>query len=341
MKAKNYIEAIVLLLLGAAVIINSVDSKAGATSGVMLCRDIIIPSLLPILIISTAMTLSSCRIIFEKIFGKIIASAFHLPKTAAAPIIFGAICGYPSGAILTNQLYKNGLIDQEDANRIMRFNINPGVAFCITAVGSVYLKNQRSGAVIYLICTASSIIIGIIQGLFNKNKKYYYSPNKSHQDLQKAMISSIEASTKSILIMSVYIVFFSAIIKSFKLPAVVIPLFEIAGGIFKSATPIPLEYLCFFISFSGFCIHFQIFGIIKEFNMKYLDLFLSRLISSIISYFLGKAYTIFFPNEAEVFSNISQAIPQANSLNSKLSIVLLLSCIVIVLDVNNKKSKLI
>ena len=61
----------------------------------------------------------------------------------------------------------------------------------------------------------------------------------------------------------------------------------------------------------------------------------------LISYFLGKGYILLFNPDTEVFSNISQITPRLNQINGSLSIILLASCIVIVVDLNNKKSKLI
>lgn len=341
MKSKSVIETIILCVLAFLVIFNSEKSKAGAINAIGLCRDIIIPSLLPIIIISNSITISKCSLVIEKLFGSLISKIFHLPKSAATPIILGAIGGYPTGAILTKELYESGCIEQEDAKRIMRFNINPGIAFTITAIGSVYLKSIKLGFIIYLICTISSFIAGAVEGIFYKNKKYYYKADTQRLDLSYAVVRSVEIATKSILIMCVYIILFSAILNIFGIKKEYIPLFEITSGIFGYGKAIPLEYLCFFLSFSGICIHLQINAITRAFDMKYYDLFLSRVIAASISYFLGKIYTLLCPQEAEVFSNISNAIPKASSVNSALSIVLLLGCIIIILDLKNKKSKLI
>lgn len=342
MKEKGkYLAVVGLSALIVIIVLNNEKSKSGALCGIVLCRDIIVPALLPILILCGTMTRSDCAKVFEKLFGKITQTLFHLPRAATTPIIFGAIGGYPTGAVLTRQMLNDGLIDNEDAIRIMRFNVNPGIAFTITAVGSVYLKSTKSGVILYLICTAASLLLGIIQGLFFRKKRYYYHADIKRLDFGKAVISSVEDATKSILNMCAYIVFFSAIIQIFDLPKQALALLEITSGIFSNDAVIPFEYLCFFLSFAGFCIHFQIFSIVKSFDMKYGDFFIHRLLVALLSFFPGKLYSSFFEQQMPVFSNVAQTIPQASQVNSQLSIILLAGCVAIIFDIKNRKSKLI
>lgn len=340
-KMGKYISTVGISVLTVLIIFNSEKSKSGAQDGIMLCRDIIVPALLPVLILCGAMTRSTCAQVFEKLFGRITQVLFHLPRVATMPIIFGAIGGYPTGAVLTRQMFCEGLIEQEDAVRIMRFNVNPGVAFTITAVGSVYLKSTKSGVILYLICTATSLLIGIIQGLRFRSKRYYYNAKIKRQDFSDAVISSVEDSTKSIMNMCAYIVFFSAVMQIFSFPRQILALLEITSGIFKSGMIIPFEYICVFLSFAGICLHFQIFSITKDFNMKYTDFFIHRMLAAIVSYFPGKLCSILFSQDTTVFSNVAQTIPQASQVNSGLSIVLLAGCIAIIFDIKNRKSKLI
>ncbi|MFQ9064883.1 MAG: hypothetical protein ACLR5R_07100 [Eubacterium sp.] len=55
----------------------------------------------------------------------------------------------------------------------------------------------------------------------------------------------------------------------------------------------------------------------------------------------GKLYAVCFAPNKEVFANISQVTPKMSEINGSLSLMLLASCIVIVVDLNNKKSKLL
>lgn len=338
-KAVTVFQTIFLLLLIGLFIVFSAKAKAQTISGMKMCINIIVPSLLPILILTNTAIKSEASTFFEFSLTPI-AKLLKFPPSAMCAIIFGLIGGYPTGALLTEQLFEHGAIDKHTARRMLRFNFCGGVAFIITAVGTIKLNSTKIGVVIYTINLLSSLIICIAESLFEKPKSYK-NTKITKQNFSTALVNSVENSTKSIAIMCGYITFFSALSGLFNIPKIIMPLIEITNGVFSAKQNISLPYLCFFLCFGGFCIHFQLFGIIKKVNMNYFDFFIHRLAGGIISYFLGKGYIVLFAPEQEVFSNISNITPIASEINSSLSLMLLASCVIIVVDLHNKKSSLI
>lgn len=320
-------------------VIFSTKAKMQTIGGMKMCVNIIIPSLLPILILTNTAIKSEASTFFEFILTPV-ARLLKLPPTAVCAVFFGLIGGYPTGAILTKQLLEHGEIDDYTARRLLRFNFCGGIAFIITAVGTVRLNSTKTGVVIYIINLLSSIIICLIESLFEK-KQPHKKQKTTKQSFSSALVNSVEVSTKSIAIMCGYITFFSALSGLFTIPKPILPLIEITNGVFSAKQIISLPYLCFFLCFGGLCIHFQLFGIIKKADMHYFDFFIHRLAGGIISYFLGKCYIQIFEPNREVFSNISQITPIASEINSSLSLMLLASCVIIVVDLHNKKSSLI
>lgn len=322
-------------------IIFSSKAKTQAIEGMKMCVNIIVPSLLPVIILTNTLTKSECSTIFEHLF-KPFSKLLRLPSAAICAVIFGLIGGYPTGAVLTNELFEQGLISDNTARRLLRFNFCGGIAFIITAVGTIKLKSTKSGAIIYLTNIFSSLAICIIEGLFEKDESYKNANTKIKKtNFSTALINSVESSVRSIASMCGYIIFFSALSGLFTIPKTAMPMIEITNGILANGKAIPLEYLCFFLSFGGICIHFQLLGIIKKVNMSYFDFFIHRLAGGLLSYFPGKLYaTLFSPNE-EVFSNISNITPKASEINNGLSVMLLVSCVIIIIDLNSKKSKLL
>ena len=71
--------------------------------------------------------------------------------------------------------------------------------------------------------------------------------------------------------------------------------------------------------------------------MKYYDFFISRVISALLSYCITKLILTVFPIEIQVFSNASENIAVFSSVNLALSVLLIIGCFVLVLDVNSKK----
>lgn len=340
-KALEAAQSVGIFALIICFIVFSVRAKAQALEGMKLCLNVIVPTLLPILILTNTIIKSSSRVFLETVFSPL-ARLLRLPKCACCALILGLIGGYPTGAILSNELFNLHLIDNQTAKRLLRCGFCGGVAFIITAVGTIHLNSTKTGIIIYTVNVLSSIIICIADGIIhpntNKSTQEYSIGSQSFCD---ALINSIECSTKSVAVMCGCIVFFSAICGLVSIPPFAMPLIEITNGIFKFDGSISLPYLCFFLSFGGLCIHLQILNVIKSTGIGYIDFFVHRVVGGLISYFLGKGYILLFNPDTEVFSNISQITPRLNQINGSLSIILLASCIVIVVDLNNKKSKLI
>ena len=340
-KALEAAQSVGIFALIICFIVFSVRAKAQALEGMKLCLNVIVPTLLPILILTNTIIKSSSRAFLETVFSPL-ARLLRLPKCACCALILGLIGGYPTGAILSNELFNLHLIDNQTAKRLLRCSFCGGVAFIITAVGTIHLNSTKTGIIIYTINVLSSIIICVADGIIHPNtNKSTQECSIGSQSFCDALINSIECSTKSVALMCGCIVFFSAICGLVSIPPFAMPLIEITNGIFKFNGSISLPYLCFFLSFGGLCIHLQILNVIKSTGIGYIDFFVHRVVGGLISYFLGKGYILLFNPDTEVFSNISQITPRLNQINGSLSIILLASCIVIVIDLNNKKSKLI
>lgn len=333
----NFALTIGLCFIIAVLIIYSADAKQGALNGIYLCESIIIPSLLPILIITSILQKSKCSLFFEALFGKITERLFKLPKCCATAIIFGLIGGYPSGAILTNGLYQNGQITKSEAKRIMSFNLCGGIAFIITAVGSITLKSTLAGLIIYLTNIISSFLIMSITSAFAKRESHNVNYHTPLLSLTDAMIESVEQTAKSLIIMSVYIVLFSTFVSLIKLPSYIYPFIEITNGICNTKIIIPIEYCAFFLSFGGLCVHFQIINIIKEFDMKYFEFFIYRIFSGVLSFALAKLYFYVRPEDANVFSNLSVITPNTSQIKTGFGLIMIIGCVVLIYDIENRK----
>lgn len=335
---KDYIELFILLSITVLLIAFSLDAKNGAKNGLSLAEGIIVPSLLPLLIIFNLIMKTGAGSVIEKLFSPITEKIFRLPKCTSSAIIFGLIGGYPTGALLTENLYNNGDIDSITAKRLLRFNVNGGVAFIITAVGSVVLKNEKAGTILFVSTTVSSIIIAFLSSFrYEKIKNSEISYNSMPFD--EALSDSVDISIKSVLNISAFIILFSALNEIVKLPPFAMPLIEITNGIVNNHKAFTLPEIAFLLAFAGFCIHFQIFTIIKKVGMKYLDFLFWRIAHAVLSYFLCLIILKFVPIELAVFSNVSEIVSEVSYINPTLSILMILGCAVIIFDIEGRKKK--
>lgn len=319
-----------------ALIYFSSSANQGAREGLRLCENIIIPSLLPILILTGIIIKSDCSKIFELLFGKFALAVLRLPECAAAAIVLGLIGGYPTGAVLTRELYLSKKISSDEAKRIMRFNFCGGCSFIITAVGAVRYNNIKTGVLLYIINIFSSLLIAVIGARFAE-KPTVSEQNNIRTEFSNAVIESVEISIKSILTMSAYIILFSSLAGMIDIPEFLTPVLEITNGIINTDKALPLHYCAMFLSFGGICIHMQLMGILGDMKIKYTDFLMFRIISALISFFTTAVVLQLFPQSEGVFSNLSSTAPRLNQVNTGLSIIMILGCAVFILDIERRK----
>lgn len=336
MKLKDIILLLSLTCSAGLIIFCSFSAKEGAREGLALAQNTIIPSLLPVLIIFLMIVKTSAKDVLAKGLGFISSILFGLPKVTFPAIILGLVGGYPTGAMLTLDLYKNGDIDSTDAKKMMRFNFCGGCGFIITALGTAVWNSTAVGVLLFIANIMSSITIGIALSLNTKRKKQEYYTFGKNNTLGDALVLATQDAVKSLLSMTAYIILFSAVNNIFSFSKFISPLIEITNGI-CTKTNLSLPLISAYLAFGGFCIHFQLLGIIKSVGMKYADFLLFRVIGSFLSYLYAKILFTFYPVEQAVFSSTSEQTVQLSSVNLALSALMILGCFVIVFDLNSRK----
>lgn len=335
---KDYLELFVLLSITILIIAFSLDAKNGAKNGLTLAEGVIVPSLLPLLIIFNLILKTGAGSVIERLFSPITEKVFRLPKCTSSAIIFGLIGGYPTGALLTENLYENGDIDKSTARRLLRFNVNGGVAFIITAVGTVVLKNEKAGTILFVSTTISSLIIAFLSS-FNYEKIENSEIGYNSMPFGEALNESVDISIRSVLKISAFIILFSALNEIVKLPPFAMPFIEITNGIVNNHKSFSIPEMAFLLAFAGFCIHFQLFTIIKKVDMKYSDFLFWRLTHAVLSYFIAFILLKIFPIQLAVFSNVSEIVSEVSYINPTLSTLMILGCAVIILDIEGRMKK--
>ncbi len=336
MKTKNVLILILLMAVSIILITFSSEAKAGAAEGLALAQNTIVPSLTPLLILFFIIMKTGAKDVLSKALGFICAYLFNLPQVTFPAIFFGLIGGYPTGALLTNELFSNGEIDEKQAHRLLRFNFCGGCGFIITALGTSILNSSKAGWILFISNTLSAVIIGFFLSFSEQRKPqsyYSYTEEKSFGD---ALIESTDSAVKSVLNITAFIILFSAIHKTLPIPQELAPIIEITNGI-CTRNSYSLAHTSAYLAFGGLCIHCQLLPIISNVKMKYWDFFLFRVISAALSYGITKFILYLSPLEASVFSNISISVAHLSSINLALSILMIAGCFILVMDIRSKK----
>lgn len=335
MKGKNALTLILLLSLALILVVFSSDARTGAAQGLALAQNTIIPSLMPLLIIFYIIIKSSARDVLAKALGFISTGLFNLPKATFPAIFFGMVGGYPTGALLTNELLLNGDIDKKQARRLLRFNMCGGCGFIITAVGSVTFNSVKIGLVLFFANLLAAITVGFILSFTEKRMSTDFYSYSNEIAITDALVGATGSSVSAVLNMTAYIILFSAFNKIIPIPQMLTPLVEITNGICKGAD-IPLPQISAFLAFGGFCIHFQLLPVISNAQMNYFDFLLYRVFCALLSYCYTKCILFAFPVEKYVFSSNDTKVIEFSSVNITLSILMIIGCFVIVADVYSR-----
>ncbi len=327
---------IILFAIALLFIIFSAEMREGAYKGLVLAENTIIPSLLPLLIIFLLIMKTGARDVLSKLFGFVSYYLFNLPMVTMPAIIMGLIGGYPTGALLTQELYMGQEIDKSQAARMLRFNFCGGCGFIITAVGTVVLLNPKAGVILF----ASNIIVSLMTGFalsFSapRMKKGFYSFCEP-TSFGNAIADAAESAIKSVLSITAFVIFFGAVNNIAPLPKFILPIIEITNGLCGD-NHFSLPEISGYLAFGGLCIHMQLLPSILKCGMKYIDFLFFRVLSALLNYCVTKLILLAFPIEQQVFSNNVRAMPVFSSVNIGLSFLLIVGCFVLVLDISSRK----
>lgn len=365
LKLKVIILFLCVCFLCISILIFSSASAAGVTKGLIFSSEILIPSLFPFMVLSTFVVKSSLASKLGKVIGGLTQSLFKLPGCTGATIFLSLVGGYPTGAQGIKSLVSRGEINPQDARRMLCFTVGAGPAFVISVVGNKFLGNSKVGIILFVSQVISSILIGILLGLFShQNNKNELSQIKKKEssffNISSALVESCYDSTISMINMCAFVVIFCAIIniinacsisdfisKCFfkigipeNISKVILPsILEVTGGCLEGAKfSVPIELTAFAISFAGVCVHFQISATLKDFAFSKFIFTIFRVIHGLFSAMITHICLILFPQTHTVINMASSKLSFGFSSHTEGSIALILLCVsfLISLSCSNK-----
>lgn len=150
-----------LLLCAVGLLVWSQSVSAAVHQSVTVCTQVLLPALFPFLVLSNLLIGSGALRRLSGRLEPLTRTLFRLPGCFAAPILLGAVGGYPVGAKTVAALYRSGGCSREDALRALSFCNNGGPAFFIGALGAGLLHDPVLGARLYLTHLLAALLIGL------------------------------------------------------------------------------------------------------------------------------------------------------------------------------------
>ena len=234
-------------------------------SGMELAVRSVIPSSFPFMIISDLYVSYGSP---ERIapLRKFAARVLGIPPSALGAMVCGNVGGFPIGARLTAELYRNGEIDATSAHRLTALSSNPSVAFVIGAVGLGMYSDIRVGIILLMSLYISTCLCALITK--SNACDFIYSNDNARQNY--SFVASVKNAGMSCIGVISFISIFSVAIGLIKnhLPSrmlsyIVTAFLEVtsAANAFSDSAVFPLTpslaLTAFSLGFGGICVMMQ------------------------------------------------------------------------------------
>ena len=276
----------------------------GASNGLLLWFQIVLPTLLPFIILSNLLIHTNAVTYISSIVKPFVQRLFRVSDYGCYAVFVGFLCGYPMGAKVVADLIQTEKISQREGQYLLSFCNNTSPMFIISFIVMQQFKNESLLLGTLMILYLAPVLCSFVFRRFYQVKKHSYSETNHSKEaflfdfnlLDNCIMNGFETITK----VGGYIILFSilfALIKQFPL-VWLIPTLEISCGIsYITSLAIPLAtvypYVLALTSFGGFCAIAQTNSMIQEIKISILPYIIQKLITALVTSLLAIIYIQF------------------------------------------------
>ncbi len=289
------------------------DSTA---KGLTLFATSILPALFPFMFLSTLLSKSGFVSEISRIFGKSVKKILGGHELGAYVLFSALVCGYPTGAAVSYELYNEGHISSDDVKRLVPYTSLAGPIFIIGTLGSAVFDNQLVGIVILLSHYFATFVNGLIWKIIYKKHsgdetRRLVLSNTASKSADNVIGESVANSALSMLTVGGYIVLAGLVADTFAL----IPNFELLpdyvrafiygciemtrGAILSSSFNeicIAVASSSFFVTFGGISVLLQSFHFLSKCGCKFKEVFLPKISAGILAFCFALIFSLLFFN---------------------------------------------
>lgn len=154
-----------ILILTIFMAANPRETVAATAGAVQLWYTILLPALLPFFIVSNLLVSSGLAAFLGVLLEPVMRPLFRLPGCSSLVIAMGFTSGFPIGAVMTNRLYDEKMLNASEAERLVSFTNNSSPLFILGAVGVGMLASPISGYILAVSHYLANFLVGMLWGL--------------------------------------------------------------------------------------------------------------------------------------------------------------------------------
>ena len=343
---KNILTLIIVCSIAVCLIIYPEDTAKGIKNGFFLLGNSLIPALFPFMVLSSYISQSNIAELLCKLVEKPFKYIFKTSAYGFIPFVLGLLGGYPIGAKTVAEFYKDGKISENEAQRLLYWCINPSPAFAIIAVGTFMLRNTKAGFILYFSCVLASLTVGFLCRFIGNGEITELKNSRENMD-KNIFVKSVSKGSEAMFSVCGWVLTFcvlSALCQALKLPhtltAIIKSVGEVTTGCENAVlSDLSLPVIAGILGFGGFAVICQCATYSTACNTEIKNLLCSRLINASLSTIYSSLLLKIFPQYTDVFVILGSENASFHLYHSiGASIILLTMCILLILEVDNRKT---
>lgn len=290
---KKVIILIGTILLFPLFIYYSKDVAQGVLNGVKLCFYTILPSLYIFTVLSIFCVNAELLMGIKTL--RFVSRIFNLNESCCNTLILSLFCGYPVGAKLFNELYKQNLLTEKTAELLLCLSINAGPGFVISAIGICLYKSKTTGLILFISAIITPLLLTLV---FRKRFVCYKTLNSKTVNYTSCFINAVNNANKTLASICGWVILGSVAVRfAEKLSNLTFLAYflEVSVGV-TEASKLSIYLVSFLVGFGGICVHLQAISaapnIKPRFFMIFIIKFISGLINLAITYILLKVFKV-------------------------------------------------
>lgn len=243
------------------------EAQAGAREGLQVAFDSVIVSVLPFSVMASAVVYSGTAQRLGRFFVPV-ARLMGINPYGITALICSFLGGYPTGCRVVCDMYREGLIDKAEGEKMLAYANNGGIVFALNICGSRAFGSAKAGWTVLFVSAFSALVTAKVMGRSTVKEVEFYKKEKP--PFMATVGKSVASGGGVIINIAASFVVFYAIAGALALDR--IPLaagaFEMTKGIMHAGGAQSLPLAAFFFTLGGVGVFSQSAAIVSEYDMS-------------------------------------------------------------------------
>ena len=272
----------------------SAQVRQGVSDALTVCATVIVPSLFPLLILSSFASSFPCPAWLQKVMAVPLRVLFGLSPGCTVPLLLGIAGGYPLAVKTAVGAYQKGSVTEEDARRLTLFFTCPGIPFTVAAAGGGYFRSRSIGWTLFTSCALADLLMAAVYNLFSAGPadSQLLPKTSETESLSARFVGSVDHAIRAMASVCAWIAAFYAFndllaaICGKKTWQAVSLFAEITSAVAAAQEKHNVPLAAFCLAFGGLCIICQLLPDILSRGVGAVRFLLVRLLGGVLSFMI-------------------------------------------------------